>query len=63
MSEPLIRMRTEESRKAWLQGWLSAYGYIANELMSEKPREELIEILAAAFKDQLEELIEGERNG
>ena len=56
---PLFRMRSDESRRAWLEGWLSAYTFMA-EQVTLGDQGNLTEILAAAFKKQLQELIDKE---
>ena len=58
--QPLFRMRSDESRRAWLEGWLSAYNFMA-EQVTLGDQGNLTEVLAATFKQQLQEIIDKEK--
>jgi len=57
---PLFRMRSDESRRAWLEGWLNAYSFVADAMVNDRTTRET-EILAASFKSQLKEMIDREK--
>ena len=54
--QPIYRMRNEESRRAWLEGWLAAYEFMAQQIALGDTDDNLSDILAASFRNQLKEI-------